>query len=232
MQSEKGNASSSQGADVAKNSTQAECMTPKGVYTAQCWRVHNKFLASAQAVLASLLAAEAAPRWQFWRKWSIDSLQAKLNAFPRYLAWSDTYPNLVTTAGKNDILDKYLAGSGYTGTFYQGLISSTSYSAVAVGDTMSSHAGWLEAGTANNPTYSQSARPTAAWSSASAGSKALSAALAYSITSSGTVKGSFLTTVATKDGTSGILVSAGLFTGGDKVVASTDTLNVSYSLGL
>lgn len=141
-------------------------------------------------------------------------------------------PNLVTTVGKNYLLDNGLAGSSFTAAFYLGLISSTSYSAVNAADTMSSHAGWLESGIANTPTYSESTRRTAAWSSAASGSKALSSGLVFTFTGTGTVKGCFLTTVSTKDGTTGTLYSAGLFTGGDQPVVSTNTLTVSYTASL
>jgi len=152
------------------------------------------------------------------------------------LKWRETIENIVCTVGKNLALDTFLAGSAYTVTGpFVGLISSTSYSAVAAGDTMTSHSGWLEAGGANAPTYSGN-RQTAAWSAAASGSKSLSAALSFSITGSGTVKGAFVVfgsgAVATKDNTGGTLWSAGTFTSGDKVVASSDTLNVSYSASL
>lgn len=160
-------------------------------------------------------------------------LNKQLKDIPTYVKWEDTVQNLVATGGKNDALDKYLAGSAYTATWFLGLITLTSYTAVAATDTMASHAGWLEAGGTNAPIYSQGARPTAAWSAASAGAKALSAALAFTIaTTGGTIKGCFLTSVATKDGTTGILYSAGLFTGGDKIVNVTDVLNVSYTASL
>jgi len=148
--------------------------------------------------------------------------------------WRDTAPNTVATVGKNLALDTFLAGSGYTvvGPFL-GLISSTSWSATAAADTMTSHAGWLEAGNANAPTYTVP-RKTAAWSAAAAGAKALSAALSFAITGAGTVKGAFLVygtgALSTVDNTAGTLMSAGVFSGGDKVVANLDTLNVSYSL--
>lgn len=149
------------------------------------------------------------------------------------LKWRDEIENLVTTPGKNLALDTLLAGSAYTVTGpYMGLISSVSYTALNAADTMSSHAGWLEAGNANAATYSGS-RKTAVFSSASAGSKALSAALAFTFTGSGTIKGAFVVlgsgASATIDNTGGTLYSAGLFSGGDKTVASTDVVNVSYT---
>lgn len=150
--------------------------------------------------------------------------------------WTDTFPNTVVTVGKNHMLDTDLAGSAYTvvGPF-MGLISSVSYSAISAADTMASHAGWTEAGATNAPTYT-SPRKTCAWSAASAGAKALSAALAFPITGTGTIKGAFIVygtgAVSTIDSTLGTLFSAGLFTGGDRAVISGDTVNVSYSISL
>jgi hypothetical protein len=152
------------------------------------------------------------------------------------LKWRDTIENVVATVGKNLALDTFLAGAAYTVTGpYMGLISSTSYSAVAAGDTMASHSGWLEAGGTTAPTYTGN-RKTAAWSAAASGSKALSAALSFAITSSGIVKGAFVCygsgASATKDTTGGTLWSAGTFSTGDKAVVNGDTLTCNYSSSL
>lgn len=152
------------------------------------------------------------------------------------LKWRDTIENVVATVGKNLMLDTAFAGAAYTVTGpYMGLISSTSYTTVAAGDTMTSHSGWLEAGGSNAPTYSGN-RKTAVWAASSAGSIALSAALSFAITGTGTVKGAFLVygsgASATKDNTGGVLWSAGTFTTGDKAVVNGDTLNCNYSSSL
>lgn len=146
------------------------------------------------------------------------------------LKWSDTIHNIVTTVGKNLTLDTILAGSAFTATTRMGLKGTGS---AVLADTQASHAGWLEVGLANAPTYSGS-RPTPTFSAASAGAKATSSATSFSITSSGTVAGCFINIngSATIDNTTGTLFSAGDFSGGNKVVSNGDTLNVSYSASL
>ena len=154
------------------------------------------------------------------------------------LKWEDTINNTVVTAGKNLLLDSFLAGSSYTVTGpYMGLISSVGYSAIAAEDTMASHAGWAEAGVSTDYPLYNGNRKTCAWSSATGGAKSLSASLSFLCeTTGGTVKGCFIVlgtgAVATKGDTNGTLFSAGTFTGGDKVLAVGDTLQVSFSVSL
>ncbi len=142
------------------------------------------------------------------------------------LKWADVVQNLVTTGGKNDLLDKYLGLAAATAV-YMGLKGT---GAAAAGDTMASHAGWLEVGGANAPTYT-SPRKTPAFSAASGGSKVTSSAVAFAITGSGTVAGCFVVMSGSSviDNTTGTLYSAGDFTGGSKTVGNGDTINVTYT---
>ena len=155
------------------------------------------------------------------------------------LKWEDDIENTVVTEGKNLALDTILAGSSYTVTGpYMGLISSVSYTAIAAGDTaaqIDGSNGWTEAGSGSNYPLYTTPRKTCVFSSASGGSKALSAALSFPIiTTGGTVKGCFIIfgtgALSTIADTNGKILSAGLFTGGDKVVSVGDTLQVSYTL--
>lgn len=157
------------------------------------------------------------------------------------LKWEDSIENVVCTEGKNFGLDQILGGTAFVAA-YLGLISSVSYSAIAAGDTMAQIAGtngWREAGTTNAPqwtTPAAGARGTPAFSAAAAGTKSTSAAVQFAISTAGTIKGCFIVigtgAVATNLSTAGRLLSAGLFTNGDKVVGNGDTLSVTYSLSL
>jgi len=174
---------------------------------------------------------------------TLDKFLVDLADFEQFMAnmtevkWDSYAPNVVVTVGKNLALDTILAGSGYTVVGpYMGLIGAVSYTGVPVAaDTMASHATWTEAGGTNAPTYT-GPRKTVAWSAASAGSKSPSTAPVYTMTGTGTVKGVFLCfgtgAVSTLDSTAGVLLSAGLFTGGDQAVVSTNTVTVTYALSM
>ena len=156
------------------------------------------------------------------------------------LKWEDKAPNLVTAVGKQALFDYYFgatgtAGGTASGTNYLGLCGGTATYTAA--DTMASHT-WTEVGGTNAPAYTGN-RQAPSWSAAtSTGStpsnvtSKTASALTFSMTSSGTVNGCFINSgasaSATKDTTTGILYSAGNFTGGSKTVASGDSLAVTY----
>ena len=153
----------------------------------------------------------------------------KCECFDKYGTpkWEETIDNLVTTVGKNDLLDKYFAGSSYTATWYVGLIDNASWSAVNVADTMASHGGWIE-----NNEYDEATRESISWSAASSGSKAASAPAEFTIDPTGAViKGAFLTSVSTKGGTTGILYSAAAF-GANRTLVDNDLLRVTPTMSV
>jgi len=137
--------------------------------------------------------------------------------------WTDTIENLVVTVGKNDLLDKYFAGSAYTAAWYLGLVDGASTPTYAAGDTLASHAGWTE-----STAYTGTNRATVAWNAASAGSKA-STATSFSINATATIAGALLTVTQVRATTTGVLYSAGSFSGGNRSVVNGDTLNVTYT---
>jgi hypothetical protein len=202
-----------------------------GRYRAVCMRVVPERMAEAETLLARI---ERKHRARFVPAFLVRALnrsdQIKFEALPRFRAWEDQILNVVTTVGANDVLDKYLAGSGYTASVFMGLKGTGT---AVIADTQASHASWLEQGAANAPTYSGT-RKTPAFSAASAKVKQTSAAVAFTFTGSGTVFGCFINQGGTSgiDNTTGILVSAGDFSNGSKAVVNTDVVNVTYSLGL
>lgn len=149
------------------------------------------------------------------------------------LKWTDDSKNTVVTVGANFLLDATFATAAIVGPFL-GILTATTAPVISTADTMTAagHAGWLEAGNANAPAL-QSARPTAVFAAASARTKVMTTA-AVTASGAGTAKGSFLVlntgAVSTIDSTAGTLFSAGAFSGGDKLLATGDTLQVTYQL--
>lgn len=144
--------------------------------------------------------------------------------------WRDTFHNLVVNQGLQDMNDKYFKGVGYTAAWYLGLVdgpgSGTTFNAA---DTLATHGGWTEnTNYVGNRKLVTFGTPTTADPSVISNSASPSAFVMNA--NAQTIAGAFLCTVAT--GTSGILFSAGDFTGGDKIVDSGDTLNVTYTFSL
>jgi hypothetical protein len=148
--------------------------------------------------------------------------------------WSDVIENLTTNVGRKNLMDSYFANTG-GGAIVMGLGGASGGSFTpAYGDTQPSHAGWLEVGGANAPTYSGT-RKTPSFSAATTANPSVlstSAAVVFSMTSSGTVWGAFINVGGSTaiDNTTGTLFSIGAFTAGSKTVTSGDTINVTYSL--
>lgn len=133
------------------------------------------------------------------------------------LRWEDTIHNLVTTVGKNDLLDKYFRGAAYTAAWFLGLKGAGT---AVVGDTASSHASWVEV------TPYTGNRPAITFGAASGGI-CLGAEITFTTTVAGpvAVTGAFITSVATGNG---ILYSAAEFTGGvTRTLYLNDVLKVT-----
>jgi hypothetical protein len=143
----------------------------------------------------------------------------------------EEFDNVVTHEGARYALDKVFEGTSYTAAWYLGLVAGTGYSALTADDTASQingTNGWDEAGGSVDPTYSGN-RKSVTWSVASLRSKA-SDSIAFTFTNSTAayIKGAFLVTTATKDGTSGTLYSVGLSDNGDALVRIGDVANVVW----
>ena len=151
------------------------------------------------------------------------------------LKWSDSFHNLVVNQGLQDMNSKYFKGAGYTAAWFLGLVTGPgSGTTFAAGDTLASHAGWTE-NTAYTTSGGAGVRAAVTFGTATTADPSVlnnsASPSVFTMTSNAqTIAGAFLASVST--GTSGILFSAGDFSGGDKVVDSGDSLSVTYSFSL
>ncbi len=143
--------------------------------------------------------------------------------------WVEEVPNIVVNEGLDDLLDKYLKGSGYTAAFYVGLVTQfQSTEAFAAADTAAQINGtnaWNE-----DETYSEAVRQTLVLGAVASQSVDNSASkAAFSINGSTVLEGAFVITDSTKGGTAGELYGEAAFSV-DRSVESGDTLNVTVTL--
>lgn len=132
-------------------------------------------------------------------------------------------PNGNTTIGLNSMLDAWLRNQAQPATWYIGLVDNGSWSAFSSADTMSSHGGWTEEGD-----YDEATRVAWTPNAASAGSITNTTTSDFTISAGVAIKGSFLTSVSTKAGTTGILHATGAF-GSVQNLVDNDVLKVSYA---
>jgi hypothetical protein len=146
------------------------------------------------------------------------------------LKWTDSFHNLVVNQGLQDMNSKYFSSVGYTAAWYLGLVngpgSGTTFNA---SDTLVTHAGWTE-----NTNYIGTRKAVTFGTASTADPSVIDNSAAPSVftmnANAQTIAGAFLCSVTS--GTSGVLFSAGDFTGGDKSVDSGDTLSVTYQFSL
>jgi len=148
------------------------------------------------------------------------------------LKWEAESKNLVVNVGLQDMNAKYFTGSAYTAAWYIGLYGAGASNTPAASDTMSSHAGWTE-----NTGYSNATRPVCTFGTPTTANPSVATNSAspasFTINATSTVGGAFLVSNSTKGGTTGTLYSAADFgSPGDRSVASSDILNVTYTLSL
>ena len=146
------------------------------------------------------------------------------------LKWEDQFHNLVVNQGLQDLNTKYFKGVAYTAGWFLGLVDNASLPSpnpYVAGDTLASH-GWLEVaqGTIYTGNRKGCVFGTASTADPSVIDNAASPAV-FNIIASATIAGAFLTNQEISN--TGVLFSAGSFTGGNKTVANGDTVNVTYT---
>lgn len=133
--------------------------------------------------------------------------------------------NLVTTQGKNSILDIMFGAATQITAWYMGLVTTGSFTAFAATDTaaqIGGSNGWTE-----STVYSGGARKSWSPSAASSGSITNSSVVTFNITSSDTLKGAFI--VSSSSGTSGKLWAEVAFPSSIPV-SNGDDVKVTYTL--
>lgn len=140
--------------------------------------------------------------------------------------WQEDWENIVVTAGLNYLIGCGLSGTTQITTWYIGLVNGATPTFNAA-DTMGSHGGWTE-----EQNYDEANRVTFVDGGESGGSLDNSGSVAqFTMNSTVTVGGAFLTSENTKGGTTGTLYAEGDFAT-DRSVVDNDVLEVTCTFSV
>lgn len=136
---------------------------------------------------------------------------------------TETIKNMIVNVGKNYILQTAFTDGTQTASnsFYISWINDSGYTGTNAADTMASHGGWTEW-----TSYTSATR--IAWLPVAGAQLVGNAAtpLSFVMSAAGTLRGIFLTTNATKGGTTGNLISSALYTTPNTVAINDDIRTV------
>jgi hypothetical protein len=137
--------------------------------------------------------------------------------------WDIEHPNGITDEGIHYNLNTTMTNNDTAETaWYAGLIDNAGYTGVDPSDVMSSHTGWSE-----STAYSEANRQTLSF--AAAASRAITAAVSFTMNATVTIKGLFVVAENTKGGTTGVLWSTALYATAPSLV-SGNVLTSNYTL--
>lgn len=134
-------------------------------------------------------------------------------------------PNGITNEGiQYNLNTAFTNGDTAETAWYAGLIDSAGYTGVDATDTMASHTGWAE-----STDYSESVRQTLSFATISGTTRAITAAVSFTMNATKTINGLFVVTVNTKGGSTGVLWSTALYTTAPSL-ESGNVLTSNYTL--
>jgi hypothetical protein len=135
--------------------------------------------------------------------------------------WREEFHNLVTTVGKNKLLDACFKTGEGANQWFVGLVNNAGFAAYSVADTMAAHGGWAE-----DTDYTEANRQAFACGVPAGGSADNSASRAvFTMNATVTIRGAFLVDSNVKGGAAGTLYGVGDFSvargviSGDQVYA-------------
>lgn len=132
MNIERGSARAQAGAAIAAQAALREMAGIHGTYHLTCMRVDDEQRKYAERLLTEIARLEEMVKTRPTFQLLLDNALDEFAALPRHEVWNTDAPNVVTIAGKNSMLDNYIAGSAFTQTGpYMGLISSVSWTNLA-----------------------------------------------------------------------------------------------------